>query len=70
MAEKPAFKPVKIVITAGHVYLPLDADGNCLAWEGELNYQCVPVPRRTRLMVHPDMAKSLEASDRAEILDG
>jgi hypothetical protein len=69
VADKQAFKPVKIVITAGHVYLPLDAEGNCLAWEGDLNYQCVPVYRRTRLLVHPDMAKSLQDQDRAEVLE-
>jgi hypothetical protein len=70
MAEKQAFKPVKIVMTADGVYLPLDADGNCFAWEGDLNYTCIPVPRRTRLLTHPDMAKSLQAADKAEILDG
>lgn len=69
MADKQAFKPVKIVITADHVYLPLDADGNCLAWEGELNLSTVKVLRRTRLLVHPDMAASLEKQDRAESLE-
>lgn len=68
MAEKQAFKPVKIVMTADGVYLPLDKDGNCFAWEGDLNYTCVPVKRRTRLLVHPDMAKSLQEQDRAEII--
>lgn len=69
MADKQAFKPVKIVITAGHVYLPLDAEGNCFAWEGDLNYDTTKVVRRTRLLVHPDMAASLQAQDRAEILE-
>lgn len=70
MADKQAFKPVKIVITSPHpVYLPLDAEGNCFAWEGDLNYECVPVSRRTRLLVHPDMAASLQKQDRAEILE-
>jgi hypothetical protein len=64
------FKPVKVVITADHIYLPLDARGNCLEWEGDLNLATVKVPRRTRLLVHPDMAKSLQESDRVEILDG
>ncbi len=69
MAEKQAFKPVKIVMTVDGVYLPLDEDGNCFEWEGDRNYTCVPVKRRTRLLVHPDMAKSLEKTDRAEILE-
>jgi len=67
MADKP--KGVKVVMTADGVYLPLDADGNCFVWEGEHNYQCVPVKRRTRLLVHPDMAKSLEKQDKAEVLE-
>lgn len=71
MADKLDFKPVRIVMTADGVFLPLDKDGNCFEWEGdELNYTCVPVPRRTRLLTHPDMAKSLQAKDKAEILDG
>ncbi len=62
-------KPVKVVITAGHIYLPLDANGNCLAWEGDLNLDTIKVVRRTRLLVHPDMAKSLQDADKAEILE-
>lgn len=71
MADKKTddFRPVKIVVTADHIYLPLDARGNCLEWEGELNLATVRVPRRSRLLVHPDMAKSLQAADRAEILE-
>lgn len=64
-----SLKPVKIVVTANHIYLPLDDDGNCLAWEGERNLHTVRVERRARLLVHPDMAKSLEKQDRAEILE-
>lgn len=67
MADK--VKGVRIVMTVDGVYLPLDADGNCFAWEGDLNYTCVPVKRRTRLYVHPDMAKSLQAQDKAEVLE-
>ncbi len=52
-------KPVKIVITANHIYLPLDADGNCLVWEGI--EETPRVERRTRLLTHPDMAASLAA---------
>ena len=69
MADKQAFKPVKIVMTKDGVYLPRDEDGNCFAWEGDLNYTCLPVPRRTRMLVHPDMAKSLAEKDYAEILE-
>jgi hypothetical protein len=63
------FKPVRIVVTADHIYLPLDEKGNCLAWEGDLNYATVKVSRRSRLLVHPDMAASLQKQDRAEILE-
>jgi hypothetical protein len=67
MADK--IKGVKVVMTADGVFLPLDEEGNCLAWEGDLNYTCVPVARRTRLLMHPDMAKSLQGNDKAEILE-
>jgi hypothetical protein len=65
----PEVEGVKIVITAAHVYLPLDENGNCFAWEGDLNQNAVKVERRTRLLVHPDMAASLQKQDRAEILE-
>lgn len=67
--HKPEAVKVKIVVTADHIYLPLDEKGECLAWEGDLNLATVKVPRRTRLYVHPDMAASLQKQDRAEILE-
>ena len=58
---------VGIVITADHVYLPLDAAG-----DGRIDWQDVEettkVVKRTRLKVPADLAKYLSERDQAEIL--
>jgi len=58
---------VGIVITADHVYLPLDAAG-----DGRIDWQDVEettkVVKRTRLKVPADLAVYLSQRDQAEIL--
>jgi hypothetical protein len=71
MAKKPSDAnpsiPVNIVITAPHVYLPLDEDGH-----GRVDWQDVTdttkVDKRARLQVPADLAKFLSDRDQAEIL--
>jgi hypothetical protein len=57
---------VGVVVTAPHVYLPLDAAGNgCTNWsEAQATTR---VDRRARLMVPADLAKFLSDRDQAEI---
>jgi hypothetical protein len=56
-----------IIVTADHVYLPLDDNGN-----GRIEWKDVEettkVVRRTRLSVPADLAQYLSARDQAEIL--
>lgn len=56
-----------IIITADHVYLPLDEKG-----DGRLEWKDIEettrVVRRTRLSVPADLAQYLSARDQAEIL--
>jgi hypothetical protein len=64
-AETPEMKG--IVVTAHHVYLPLDAAG-----DGRIDWKDVEettkVVKRTRLKVPADLAKYLSERDQAEIL--
>jgi hypothetical protein len=50
--------------TADHIYLPLDEDGN---WHrlGKATGDTTKVARRTRLLVPPDIARSLQIADKA-----
>ena len=56
-----------IVVTAAHVYLPLDEEGN-----GRVDWQeaadTTRVDKRARLQVPADLAKFLSDRDQAEIL--
>ena len=65
MARKPA--TVTIVITAPHVYLPLDEQGN-----GRPDWQDAPdttrVEKRARLGVPADLGQFLSDRDQAELL--
>ena len=65
MARKPS--PVGIVVTAPHLYLPLDEQGNGRAdWPSAQD--TTRVEKRTRLDVPPDLAQFLSDRDQAEIL--
>lgn len=65
MARKPA--TVRIVITAPHLYLPLDEQGNGrLAWQDA--QETDRVEKRTRLDVPAELAQFLSDRDQAEIL--
>ena len=57
-----------IVITADHVYLPLDERGEGLLDWPVSNNSTVRVERRTRLKVPADLALFLSARDQAEIV--
>ena len=67
MARKEPAEMKSIVVTADHVYLPLDDSGN-----GRPEWQDVEettkVVKRTRLMVPADLAEHLSERDQAEIL--
>lgn len=65
MARKPS--TVGIVITAPHLYLPLDEQGNgCAGWRDAQD--TVRVEKRTRLEAPADLAQFLSDRDQAEIL--
>ena len=56
-----------IVVTAAHVYLPLDEEGNGrAAWQEAT--ETTKVDKRARLQVPADLAKFLSDRDQAEIL--
>jgi hypothetical protein len=57
----------QIVITADHVYLPLDAAGNAQSEWRDVEHT-TRVERRTRLDVPADLAEYLSMRDQAEIL--
>lgn len=65
MARKPS--TVSIVVTAPHLYLPLDEQGN-----GREDWREAPdtarIERRSRLSVPVDLAQFLSDRDQAEIL--
>ena len=65
MAKKPS--DVSIVVTASHVYLPLDEHGH-----GRVDWldaqETTRVERRTRLKVSAELARFLSSRDQAEIL--
>lgn len=69
MADKQALKPLRVRITIDNIYLPLDEAGNCLAWEGEeLNLNTSVLKRGQILLMHPDLAKSLDAADKVKLV--
>ena len=57
-----------IVVTADHVYLPLDADGNALLDWATTSEATRRVAKRMRLAVPADLADWLSQRDQAEIL--
>ena len=57
-----------IVITADHVYLPLDENGDGTFDWAVSDVLTTRVPRRTRLKVPVDLACFLSDRDQAEIL--
>ena len=56
-----------IVITADHVYLPIDAEGKALLEWRDVEHT-TRVERRARLEVPADLAEFLSTRDQAEIL--
>ncbi len=58
---------VAIVITADHVYLPIDEAGNVGTPWTVSDVSTSRVSRRTRLLVPPDLARFLSDRDQAEI---
>lgn len=58
---------VQVVITADHIFLPLDEAGN-VPTDYHANMDTTRVVRRTRLKVPKDMAEGLSATDKAEAL--
>lgn len=59
--------PVAIVITADHVYLPIDEFGNVGAPWTASDVSTSRVSKRTRLTVPADLARFLSDRDQAEI---
>ena len=57
-----------VVITADHVYLPLDENGDVTFDWAVSNVSTTRVTRRTRLKVPVDLACFLSDRDQAEIL--
>ena len=57
-----------IVITADHVYLPLDENGDGTFDWAVSNVSTTKVPRRARLKVPVDLACFLSDRDQAEIV--
>ncbi len=57
-----------IVVTADHVYLPLDADGNGRADWATTSELTSRVAKRARLTVPADLALYLSERDQAVIL--
>jgi hypothetical protein len=70
MARKNA-EPVEmasIVVTADHVYLPLDDAGKGRADWATTSEETSRIAKRARLMVPTDLAQLLSKRDQAEIL--
>ena len=65
---KPAPNMSTIVITADHVYLPLDENGDGTFDWAVSNVSTTRVARRTRLKVPDDLACFLSERDQAEIV--
>jgi hypothetical protein len=59
---------IGIVVTADHVYLPLDEQGNGRADWAATSEATSKVAKRTRLEVPSDLAKFLSNRDQVEIL--
>jgi hypothetical protein len=57
-----------VVITADHVYLPLDENGDGTFDWAVSNVSTTKVPRRARLKVPVDLACFLSDRDQAEIV--
>ena len=70
MAKKPGDmtpSTALIVVTASHVYLPLDEHG-CGRADWATAQQTTKVDKRTRLKVPADLAQFLSDRDQAETL--
>jgi hypothetical protein len=65
---KPETTMAAVVITADHVYLPLDENGDGTFDWAVSNVVTTKVPRRARLKVPVDLACFLSDRDQAEIL--
>jgi hypothetical protein len=66
----PVERPVAIVITADHVYLPVDDSGNVgTPWTAS-DVLTSKVSKRSRLTVPPTLARFLSDRDQAEIVGG
>ena len=71
MSDTPDPSPTDmatVVITADHVYLPLDENGDGTFDWAVSNVSTVKVTRRTRLKVPVDLACLLSDRDQAEIV--
>lgn len=67
--QKPAEKPVKIMLLCDHVYLP--EDPTAPGWETSVDtkrYEGKDGKSRTRLDAHPALAAFLVEREQAEIL--
>jgi hypothetical protein len=65
---KPDPTMATVVITADHVYLPLDENGDGTFDWAVSNVSTTKVPRRARLKVPVDLACFLSDRDQAEII--
>ena len=65
---KPDPNMATVVITADHVYLPLDENGDGTFDWAVSNVSTTKVPRRHRLKVPVDLACFLSDRDQAEIV--
>jgi len=58
----------RVVVTADHIYLPLDEDGNGRADWAVTSVETTRVSKRERLQVPADLARHLSKRDQVEIL--
>ena len=68
MSDSPKPEMAAIVITADHVYLPLDENGDGTFDWAVSNNVTTKVTRRSRLKVPADLACFLSDRDQAEIM--
>lgn len=65
MADKA--KPYRVMVTTGNLYLPLDEGGNCLAWQ-DPELPTTKLVKGSVLLMHPELAKSLDAAEKVKLV--
>ena len=65
---KPTRDMARVVMTADHIYLPLDEDGNGRTDWAVTSVSTTRVSRASRLQVPADLARHLSERDQVEIV--